>query len=52
MTERQADELTKEELIGARPGSVDTDLRGIYLRVVSDGRVRVGDRVRVLQRGS
>lgn len=27
-------------------------LRGIYLRVVSDGRVRVGDRVRVVQRGS
>jgi hypothetical protein len=26
-------------------------LRGIYLRVVSDGRVRVGDRVRVVQRG-
>jgi hypothetical protein len=27
-------------------------VRGIYLRVVSDGRVRVGDRVRVVQRGS
>lgn len=27
-------------------------LRGIYLRVVSDGRVRVGDRVQVVQRGS
>jgi hypothetical protein len=26
-------------------------LRGIYLRVVSDGRVRVGDRIRVLRRG-
>lgn len=27
-------------------------LRGIYLRVVSEGRVRVGDRVRVVQRGA
>jgi len=26
-------------------------LRGIYLRVVSDGRVRVGDRIQVVQRG-
>lgn len=27
-------------------------LRGIYLRVLNDGRVRVGDPVRVIQRGS
>lgn len=27
-------------------------LRGIYLRVVSAGRVRVGDRVQVVQRGA
>jgi hypothetical protein len=27
-------------------------LRGIYLRVVEEGRVRVGDRVRVVSRGS
>jgi len=27
-------------------------LRGIYLRVVSDGRVRIGDRVRIVQRGA
>ena len=26
-------------------------LRGIYLRVVEEGRVRVGDRVRVVSRG-
>jgi MOSC domain-containing protein YiiM len=38
--------------LNLHPDYRELHLRGIYLRVVEDGRVRVGDRVRVVSRGN
>jgi hypothetical protein len=38
--------------LNLHPDYCELHLRGIYLRVVEDGRVRVGDRVRIVSRGA